>query len=254
MSKLLNHQINNNNEELKNQNEPDSLYQIDVQLLSSLKSIPGKIIPLNNKINQESKSIPGKIIPLNNKISQESNNNKENNKDYIGKDTYNIINKKDSDNNINSLYNNDKMNLSNNILNNNNFTTNNYFYIGGINNTNNNVYQRNNSGLIQNAFPVFDNQLLLSGSKHQSLLSFKADIKNDNNLWPDIKITQNSFTHNILLYNDENYFTRENMNKSNLINNNKFSQLSYQFPNIINDRINQKEKIYINYIKKKFTK
>ena len=223
MSKKLNYQINNNKEEIKNQNEQDSLYQLDVQLLSSLKSLPGKIIPLDNKINQE------------------SNNNKENNKDFNGKDTYNIINKKDSDNNINSLYNNDKMSLSNNILNN-NFTTNNYFVNGGYNNINLNDYQRNNSGLIQNSFPAYDNQLLLSGSKHQSLLSFKADIKNDNNLWSDIKITQNSFTHNILFYNNENYSSKENINKNNVLNNNKFSQLSYQFSNIINDELIKKKK------------
>ena len=42
MSNLLNYQTIKNKEENKNQLEKDSLYHIDVQLLSSLKSIPVK--------------------------------------------------------------------------------------------------------------------------------------------------------------------------------------------------------------------
>ena len=88
MSNLLNYQAKITKEEIKNKPEKDSLYLLDVQLLSSLKSIPGKIIPLDNKFGQI------------------SNNNKENNQDMNRKDTYNNIIKKDSINNLNSLYNN----------------------------------------------------------------------------------------------------------------------------------------------------
>ena len=52
MSNLLNYQTKINKEERKSQQEQDSLYLLDVQLLSSLKSIPGKIIPLDNKLGQ----------------------------------------------------------------------------------------------------------------------------------------------------------------------------------------------------------
>ena len=107
MSKINNYQNSTNKEEIK-LNEPDSLYKLDIQLLSSLKSIPGKIIPLNNNMNQ---------IP---------NNNKENNQDMNRKDTYNNFNRNDSINNINYPYNNDKMNINNNIINN-NHTSNNFF-------------------------------------------------------------------------------------------------------------------------------
>ena len=73
MSNKYNYPISKTKEENKNQNERDSLYQLDVQLLSSLKPIPGKIIPLNNKMNQA------------------YDNNKENNQDINRKDTYNNI-------------------------------------------------------------------------------------------------------------------------------------------------------------------
>ena len=228
MSKINNYQNSTNKEEIK-LNEPDSLYKLDIQLLSSLKSIPGKIIPLNNNMNQ---------IP---------NNNKENNQDMNRKDTYNNFNRNDSINNINYPYNNDKMNINNNIINN-NHTSNNFFLNNGFNNNNINFnsynnYQRNNSGLIQNGFSNLDNQIIYSQSNHPSLLSFKSDLKNNNYLWSDIKFTQNSFTHNILLYNNENLNLKGNINKNNLINNNlKLSQLSYQFPNFNNDEILKKKK------------
>ena len=98
MSNLLNYQTKINKEERKSQQEQDSLYLLDVQLLSSLKSIPGKIIPLDNKLGQI------------------TNNNKENNQDMNRKDTYNNILKKDSINILNSLYNNDKFDINNNSL------------------------------------------------------------------------------------------------------------------------------------------
>ena len=217
-------------EEIKKQKEPDNLYQLDVQLLSSIKQIPGKVITLTNKINPAYE------------------NNKENNQDINGKDTYNIINKHDSINNINYLCNVDKMNINNNNLNNGNFTNNNYFLNNGFNNTNMNFNyfnnsQKNNSGLIQNSFPAADNQLLFPQSNNPSLLSIKSDMKNNNYLWSDIKYTQNSFTHNIFLYNNENNNYKGHITRNNIINNNlRISQLSYQLSNLGNDELIKKKK------------
>lgn len=230
MSNKYNYPISKAKEEIKNQNEPDSLYQLDVQLLSSLKPIPGKIIPLTNKMNQA------------------YDNNKENNQDINRKDTFNNINRNETINNINYLYGNDKMNMGNNNLNNNNFTTNNYFLNSGFNNTNMNFnslnsYQKNNSGLIQNSFPVGENQLLFPQSNHNSILSYKSDLKNNNCLWSDIKFTQNSYTHNLLLINNENCNLKGNITKNNIINNNiRLSQLSYQLSNLGNDEFYKKKK------------
>ena len=232
MSKINNFPIGKSKEEIK-QNEPDTLYNLDVQLLTSIKSIPGKIIPLPVKINQNS-----------------NNNNKENNQDMNRKDTFNIINKNDSINNFNCLCSNDKMNIINNS-NNNIFTANNYLANNGFNNTSmnfnayNNNYQRNYSGLIQNSSPPADNQLLFSPSNHPSLISFKSDNRNNNFLWSDIKITQNSFNPNIFLYNNENNNNniKEVVNKNNLINHNiRLSQLSYQYQNFGNDELYKRKK------------
>ena len=44
MSINFDSQNNTNKEEIKKPKETDSLYQIDLQILSSLKPIPGKII------------------------------------------------------------------------------------------------------------------------------------------------------------------------------------------------------------------
>ena len=182
MSNKYTHSAIKDKEEAKNQKEPDALYNLDVQLLSSLKPIPGKIISLNNNMNQIS-------------------NNKENNKDMNIKDSfYNF-------NNINCIYNNDKMNINNKIINNNNFTGNNYIFNRELNNSYMNFspfnYQNNSFGLFQNSFPAFDNQILFPSSNNPSLLSIKSDIKNNNYLFSDNKLTQNSFTHNIILYNKE---------------------------------------------------
>ena len=74
MSNKYTHSAINKKEETKNQKEPDSLYNLDVQLLTSLKPIPGKIISLSNE-----------LTPVLN------NNNKENNQIMNIKDTYNNI-------------------------------------------------------------------------------------------------------------------------------------------------------------------
>ena len=232
MSNLLNYQAKITKEERKDQPEKDSLYLLDVQLLSSLKQIPGKIIPLDNKLGQI------------------SNNNKENNIDLNRKDTYNNILIKDSINNLNTFYNNEKIDMNNNSL----YKTNNYLFNGGINNTNLNYspynnYQKNSSNIIQNVCPNLENQLLVSHSNQPSYLSYKSDLRNNNYLWSDIKITQNSFTPNIFLYNSENNNAKENIN--NIINNNtKLSQLSYQFSNFVNDDFMKKKKSTTNLLKK----
>ena len=181
----------NNQEEIKvpknSKAESESLYKLDIQLLSSLKPIPGKTILLDNKINQISNS----------------------NQDINRYDNINIINKNDSINNINYI-NNDKTNMNNyqninNIINN-NFTTNNYFINGGFNFTNMNFnnfysYPKNNQNTGQNCNPNFDCQLLNS-SNHPSFLSFNTDIKNNNYQWTENKFTQNSFIQNIIMYNN----------------------------------------------------
>ena len=185
MSINFDSQNNTNKEEIKKPKEADSLYQIDLQILSSLKPIPGKIISLNNNMNQIS-------------------NNKENNKDMNIKDSFYNFNKNDQINNINCIYNNDKMNINNKIINNNNFTGNNYIFNRELNNSYMNFspfnYQNNSFGLFQNSFPAFDNQILFPSSNNPSLLSIKSDIKNNNYLFSDNKFTQNSFTHNIFLF------------------------------------------------------
>ena len=225
MSNKYTHSAIKDKEEAKNQKEPDALYNLDVQLLSSLKPIPGKIIALNNE-----------ITPVLNK------NNKENNHIMNIKDTYNNI-MNDSINSINFHNNNEMMNINNNNFNN-NFNKNNYILNNGFNNTNLNFspynYQKNNSGIIQNSFLPRDNQNLYPPSNNQSLLSFKSD-KNYNNFWSDIKLTQNSFTHNIIMYNNENL--KGNIKRNNIINNNlRLSQLSYQLSNIGNDEHIKKKK------------
>ena len=228
MSINFDSQNNTNKEEIKKPKEADSLYQIDLQILSSLKPIPGKIISLNNNMNQIS-------------------NNKENNKDMNIKDSFYNFNKNDPINNINCIYNNDKMNINNKIINNNNFTGNNYIFNRELNNSYMNFspfnYQNNSFGLFQNSFPAFDNQILFPSSNNPSLLSIKSDIKNNNYLFSDNKLTQNSFTHNIFLYNNDNYNLKENLNINNIINNNlKISQQSYQCQNFGNEEVIKKKK------------
>ena len=233
MSNKYTHSAINKKEETKNQKEPDSLYNLDVQLLTSLKPIPGKIISLSNE-----------LTPVLN------NNNKENNQIMNIKDTYNNI-KNDSINNISFHNNIDKMNINNPNLNN-NYITNNYIFNNGFNNTNLNLspynYQKKESGMIQNPFPPIDNQSLFNHSNNQSLLSFKSD-KNNNNFWSDIKFTQNSFTHNIILYNNENL--KGNITRNNILNNNlRLSQLSYHLSNLGNEEHIKRKKSNPSILKK----
>ena len=236
----------NNQEEIKvpknSKAESESLYKLDIQLLSSLKPIPGKTILLDNKINQISNS----------------------NQDINRYDNINIINKNDSINNINYI-NNDKTNMNNyqninNIINN-NFTTNNYFINGGFNFTNMNFnnfysYPKNNQNTGQNCNPNFDCQLLNS-SNYPSFLSFNTDIKNNNYQWTENKFTQNSFIQNIIMYNNNENNNNCNLKGSNIKNNNytnnyvKLSQLSFQYPNCGNGDLYYFKKSSSSIIKKK---
>jgi hypothetical protein len=62
----MNQTFENKKETCQNQ-EKDNRFLQGIQLLSSLKSIPGKIIPLNNKIEIPKKTINEKNDALNSK-------------------------------------------------------------------------------------------------------------------------------------------------------------------------------------------
>lgn len=209
---LLSPKSENKNNSLQ-KTEKENRLLLDIQLLSTLKSIPGKIIPLSNKINDISK-----------------NNNQDN--------FCNKRNKIETINNINNIVNQiDKSNL--NYMNNNNnsinnfYTSNNYCINNSINNNiNPNYIISGGIGPFPDYYGLFDNPLLISPSNHPSFLSIKSDIKNNNFISKDNNFTQNSFYfHNFMMLNNNiNNHNEYNFNKENNINNiinNKFSQLSY---------------------------
>ena len=238
MSNLINHSLlskkDDNKNDIPQKSENENRFLLDIQLLSSLKSIPGKIIPLSNKINDVTKT------------NKENNNDKNNKNETNNKIIYNNNNK--------SIFTPiDKLNNNNNYINN-TYTTNNIFFNNGINNTNVNINLNNNNGpnglgAIQEHYNFLENPLLFSPSNHPSFLSIKSDIKNNNFIWTDNKFTQNSFHfQNFMIYNG-NYNQNENYNNinknnnlnsnlNNIINNNiKFSQLSYQHYNLGNEEL-----------------
>lgn len=219
--------------------EKENTFQIDVQLLSSLKSIPGKIIQLSNII----------------KTNEESNiNNKENGNDKksinINKSIFTPLDIKS--NNLNrgnsggindangpsGIINN--INNYNNININNIYTTNNNFIFPNGNESNTNInININNFNNISNDIGFncgfLDNPLLCSPpSNHQSFLSIRSDNKNNNLLWTDNKFSQSSFyfpglmmhngsSGNVNYISNENNMNYGNINKTIL----KFNQLNY---------------------------
>ena len=209
---------NENKNDFPQKIEKENRFLLDIQLLSTLKSIPGKIIPLSNKLNDVSK-----------------NNNKEINIEKNNKiETFNKIYHRS-----NSIFNQiDKSNI--NYINNNNsinniYTTNNYFFNNNINipNINQNYNLQGGYSPIQEHYGFFDNPLLISPSNNPSFLSIKSDMKNNNFMFTENKFTQNSYHfHNYMMFNGNYNNQNENIiNKDNNINNfinNKFSQLSYQ--------------------------
>ena len=211
-------QNHENKTEIPQCHEKENLFLQDIQLLSSLKSIPGKIIPLNNKINEVSQNIYKENDTYMNKKYEENNKNLNNSKNLITpeKPIINIIN--NTINNINNIY-----------------TTNNCYFKNGLNNTNLNfnfnpiLNQSNEMGIIQDQYGFLDSPLLNSPSNPQTFLSMKSDIKN-NFLWTNNKFTQNSFYFQNIIINGnyenqkENFFYKDNMNN---ILNKKISQLSY---------------------------
>ena len=177
--------------------EKENCFLEDIKLLSSLKSIPGKIIPLKNVINGVSKN-----------DNKENNNNNKNYLEIINKEK-NIYSPSDNQNinkfNYNNIYN-----------------TNNYFFNNIVNNTNININSCNNQlyniSPNQDNYRFFDNSLIFSSSNHPSLLSFKS--------WTNNKYTQNSFNFQNMIFN--NFQSENNLNKKLNDNiNNKLSQLSY---------------------------
>ena len=259
MSNIINNSIippkkDESKNDLYQKTEKDNTFLLDVQLLSSLKSIPGKIIPLSNKINEVSKSNNKENCNDKNKNDTNLNNNKSiftpidksnNPFNYLNMGAINNTNI--NVNNVNNV---------NNIVNN-NYTTNNFFLASGLNNTNINMNLNsfnNPSNAIGINYGFLDNPLLCSPSNHPSILSIKSDIKNNNFLWTDNKFSQNSFYFpNFMLYNNGNYASNENninygnLNKNNInniINNNmKLSQLSYQPCNLPNQNQNGCEEL-----------
>lgn len=218
-------------DENKNDNsqnhEKDNRFLQDLQLLSSIKSIPGKIIQLNNKINEVAK----------NNI-KESSNDKNNNKiettnkmHYKSKSIFMPMDKpiiNNFNNNINNV--------------NNTYTTNNFFFNNGVNNTNINISvnpmfnQPYGMGIVQDQFGYMDSSILYTPpSDRPSLLSFKSDMKN-NILQTENKFTQNSFyLQNMIFngnYNNQNDMLLNKNNNMNNIINNKFSQLSFHQHNL----------------------
>ena len=203
MSNLINHSFIGKKDENKNdfsqKLENDNRFLLDIQLLTELKSIPGKIIPLSN-----------------NDITK---NNKENSND---KNNKNETNNKIFSSNNKSIF--TPIDKSNNNINN-SFTTNNFFFNNNcINNTNLNFNNNNTQGglnLIQEHYNFIENPIFFPQSSHPSLLSIKSDFKNNNILWTDNKFTQNSFHfQNLMIYNG-NYNQNENNINYNNVNINK---------------------------------
>ena len=217
--------------------EKENCFLEDIKLLSSLKSIPGKIIPLYNQINEMPKC-----------NSKDNNNDKKNITDsnmkfyQVSKNIFSPIDKTNI-NGINLINN----NINNNIINNvNKYTTNNYIFNNGITNTNINLNSLNNPNWGMAPFPdyggLIKNQLIYSPCNHPSFLSIKSDLKN-NSIWTENKFTQNSFYYpNKILFNgnfinqNENNLNKGNFNK---IINNKFSQISFHQYN--NNNVNNEE-------------
>ena len=231
MSKKISYQkIDENKKEVNQKSEKkekENTFLLDVQLLSSLKSIPGKIIPLSNIM----------------KTNEEFNiNNKENGNDKKGiianKSIFTPIDIKSNNlnrgnsggtNDINgpSGIINNNINNFNNININNIYTTNNNFIFPNGNESNTNInININNFNNISNDIGIncgfLDNPLLCSPpSNHQSFLSIKSDNKNNNFLWTDNKFSQNSYYFpGFMMHNSRsgnlNYISNENnMNNGN---------------------------------------
>ena len=230
---------NESKNETSQNNEKEKCFLEDIQLLSSLKSIPGKTIPLYNKINEASK-----------------NNNKDNNKDqsYINETNNKINNKSKS---IFSPIEKSIFNNFNNTINNmnNNYTTNNFYINNGVNNANininfNSLYSPPGAiQLLPDQFTFLDNPILFPPSNHPSFLSIKSNIKN--NIIPtENNFTQNSLYFQNMIYNgnstNQNDFSNNKGNISkNIYNNNinnKFSQLSFQQYNIGKEELLKKKR------------
>ena len=244
MSKKISYQNLDENKKDINQKsekkEKEKTFLLDIQLLSSLKSIPGKIIPLSNVI----------------KTSEESNiNNKENGNDKrninITKSIFTPIDIKTNNfnrgnsggindiNGANGIINN--INNFNNININNIYKTNNNFIFPNGNESNTNInININNFNNISNDIGIncgfLDNPLLCSPpSNHHSFLSIRSDNKNNNFLWTDNKFSQSSFyfpgfmmhngsSGNVNYVSNENNMNYGNYNKTNT----KLNQINYQ--------------------------
>ena len=233
----LNKEKNNGLEKTHQKNEKESRFLLDVKILSSLKSIPGKTIPLKTDLQKNAKdeNINQNKNPINTIVEDKQNSiiNRP-----ITKSAFSV--------NI------DKNNKNNSFLNN-NITTNNFYFNGGINNTNinitlNNIFNNNNNNQTNSNFCLFqdpyalghDTQLYFSQSNHPSILSYQSKksfskmfYNNNNNfMWTSNRISQDSFLYpNYLLNNNNSFINRINngsLNVNNINNINNISQQSYQ--------------------------
>ena len=219
--------------------EKNSRFLQDIQLLTSLKSIPGKIIPLKDKMNE--------IPKITNKDNSNENNNNMDSTNRILHRSKSIFTPMDKPiiNNINNTVN--KIN--------NTYTTNNFFFNNGVNNTNINFNlnpifnQQCGMGIFQDQFGFLDPPGIYPQSNHPSFLSFKSDLKN-NLMQTENKYTQNSFLQNMILNNKHNNQNDISLNKNNNILSNKFSQLSFHQQNL-GKEIFLKKKLSTNLIFRK---
>ena len=228
----LNIEKKNNVDKVDQKNEKESRFLLDVKILSSLKSIPGKTIPLNIDLQKNAENINQNKNQSNNIIEDKQNS---------------LINRPVSKSAF--TLNIDKNN-KNNILN--KLTTNNYYFNGELNNTNinitlNNIFSNNNNNNQTNNFCIFqdpyalghDTQLFFPQSNHPSILSYNSkktfskmfyngNNNNNNYMWTANKISQDSFLYQNNLLNNNNGCIMNRMSNGS-INLNNISQLSYQF-------------------------
>ena len=204
-----------NKKEIPQFHEKENRFLQDIQLLSSIKSIPGKIIPLYNKINEVSKN--------NNKENdiKQNNKNETNNKIYHNSKSLFTPEK--------PIINNYK-NIRNNIYKTNNFYFNNEINVTNMHfNFNSIANPYDEMGIIPDQIGFLDSPIFKPSSNPQTILSMNSEIKN-NFMWTNNKFTQNSFYFQNLKFNgncgnqNENLFDKDNRN---IILNNKKSQLSY---------------------------
>ena len=223
MSNNKMNQTSENKKETCQNQEKDNRFLQGIQLLSSLKSIPGKIIPLDNKIE-----IPKKAIKYyDNEKNDVLNSKKKPSINKIFHKSKSLFTPKENPNN-------NTKNTKNNININNTFIINNFFFNNERNNTNKlnlePIFNKSFSiGIFQDQSGYFNNPGYCP-SGYPSILSFKSDMRNY--MPSENKYSQNCFyLQNMLLnngnQNDQNDISQNKNNDMSDIISNIFSQLSF---------------------------